>query len=136
MAYPRKKYHTGLTYQYKCQLCHTTVRYTDKILKFKPWYPKGFVYCPICNKPFRHYEEYAIDPESGEYLNPDMAIAFLSQNEECPSGKEKVYYAKSKKSLKAQAKAQESTSLANFCSGCGRKFANDERFCPQCGKVR
>ena len=69
MGYQRKKYHSGLTYQQECELCHTVVRYTDKILDFRPWYADGFVYCPTCEKPLRHNEKYAIDPDTGEYLN-------------------------------------------------------------------
>lgn len=39
----------------------TIVLYQDDKLGFRPWYADGFVYCPNCNKPLRHHEEYAID---------------------------------------------------------------------------
>ena len=117
MGYQRKKYHSGLTYQQECSLCHTIVRYTDKILGYRPWFADGFVYCPKCEKPLRHNERYAINPDTGEYLNAPTIVA------------------KNTPSTNSQNDAQE-TSVAKFCSNCGRKFEDDEKFCPECGKVR
>ena len=53
MGYIRQNYHSGLTYQQECELCHTLVRYTDRILGFRPWFPDGFIYCPKCEKGVR-----------------------------------------------------------------------------------
>lgn len=115
MGYQRKKYHSGLTYQQECDLCHTVVRYTDKLLGYRPWYADGFVYCPKCEKPLRHNERYAINPETGKYIN--TATVVCNTRDTAPSG-------------------GETPSLAKFCSECGRKFENGEKFCPECGKVR
>lgn len=119
MGYQRKKYHSGLTYQQECELCHTVVRYTDKILGFRPWYADGFVYCPTCEKPLRHNEKYAIDPETGEYLNLNgpTVVSNTKTSSSAPSD-------------------NPGKSLAKFCSECGRKFEEGEKFCPECGKVR
>ena len=114
MGYQRKKYHSGLTYQQECELCHTIVRYTDKILDFRPWYADGFVYCPNCEKPLRHNERYAINPETGEYLS-SASVAGGSKQPSAQGG---------------------TGTLAKFCSECGRKFEDGEKFCPTCGKGR
>ncbi len=113
MGYHRKNYHSGLVYQQKCELCNTVVRYTDKILGFRPRYADGFVCCPKCEKPLRHSERYAINPDTGEYLNAPTVVT-----------------------KQEGAKKREGASLAKFCSECGRKFEEGEKFCPECGKRR
>lgn len=59
--FKRAEWHSGLTYSQTCRQCHTVVTYTDKLLDFRPWYADGFVYCPKCNTPLRHNENYAIN---------------------------------------------------------------------------
>ena len=114
MGYQRKKYHSGLTYQQECELCHTVVRYTDEILGYRPWFADGFVYCPKCEKPLRHNERYAINPDTGEYLNASKVTIVKAPSNQPSSD----------------------SSVAKFCSECGRKFEDGEKFCPECGKVR
>lgn len=63
MAFKRALWHSGLTYQQICYHCKATVRYDDRSLDFRPWYPDGFVYCPRCKGPLRHHENYAINPD-------------------------------------------------------------------------
>ena len=59
--FKRANWHSGLTYVQTCGQCKTQVKYTDKVLDFRPWYADGFVYCPICQTPLRHNEKYAIN---------------------------------------------------------------------------
>lgn len=44
-------------YVMTCEYCFCKFEYKRKNLGYRPWYPKGFVYCPQCQKPLRH------DPE-------------------------------------------------------------------------
>lgn len=67
MAFKRALWHSGLTYQQTCRTCKTTVRYDDYKLDFRPWFPDGFVYCPKCQSPLRHNEQYAINPDGTPY---------------------------------------------------------------------
>ncbi len=47
----------------ECEYCLSTIEYKLKDLGYRPWYPKGFVYCPKCKKPLRHSHKYMIDVE-------------------------------------------------------------------------
>lgn len=68
-VFKRAEWHSGLTYRQTCRECNEVVVYTDHKLGFRPWYPDGFVYCPKCETPLRHNEEYAIDgPEKQEII--------------------------------------------------------------------
>ena len=60
MGYQRAKWHSGLTYRQTCEQCKTVVEYQDDKLGYRPWFPDGFVYCPTCQKPLRHHEDYAL----------------------------------------------------------------------------
>ena len=44
----------------ECEYCLSTIEYKLKDLGYRPWYPKGFVYCPKCQKPLRHSEKYEV----------------------------------------------------------------------------
>ena len=59
--FKRANWKSGLTYQQECPLCKTKVTYTDDSLDYRPWFADGFVYCPTCQKPLRHNENYAIN---------------------------------------------------------------------------
>lgn len=59
--FKRAEWHSGLTYKQVCRECKTTVEYNDYSLDFRPWYADGFVYCPRCNTPLRHNENFAIN---------------------------------------------------------------------------
>lgn len=63
MGFKRAEWHSGLTYEQTCDQCKTVVRYMDDRLGFRPWFADGFVYCPTCNKPLRHSEDFAIDSQ-------------------------------------------------------------------------
>ena len=62
-VFKRANWHSGLTYSRVCDQCNSVVKYTDEVLDFRPWFADGFVYCPVCKKPLRHNEKYAIRPE-------------------------------------------------------------------------
>ena len=80
-VFKRAEWHSGLTYRQTCRECNTVVEYTDHKLGFRPWFPDGFVYCPKCETPLRHNEEYAIDgPEKQEILEVE-----LKETEESPA---------------------------------------------------
>lgn len=64
--FKRANWHSGLTYKQECPLCKTTVVYKDDSLGFRPWFPDGFVYCPTCQKPLRHSENYALEERVGK----------------------------------------------------------------------
>ena len=46
-----------LHFHIKCEYCFCEFDYDQEDLGFRPWYPKGFIYCPKCGKPLRHYPE-------------------------------------------------------------------------------
>ena len=83
---------------------------------FRPWFPDGFVYCPTCEKPLRHNEAYAIDGE--------VEKKFVDLTDE-----------KSNAEQGALA-VEEEKHIATFCTSCGYKFKEDDKFCSQCGKKR
>lgn len=47
----------NLVFHIKCEYCLTEFDYQQEDIGYRPWYPKGFVYCPTCNKPLRHHPE-------------------------------------------------------------------------------
>ena len=95
--FTRANWHSGLTYKQTCPECKTTVTYKDDKLDFRPWYPDGFVYCPICKKPLRHNETYALDTRTPQEV--DLT-------------KESTYCTSCGNLLKPD---------DNFCSKCGTK---------------
>lgn len=109
--FTRANWRSGLTYRQVCPLCKTVVVYMDDKLDFRPWYPDGFVYCPECTKPLRHSESYAI----------------RAQDTERPQNSDQS-------NDTAQAYAEASPAI--FCSQCGNKFRDGDRFCSQCGAKR
>lgn len=102
-VFKRAEWHSGLTYRQTCRECHTVVQYTDEILDFRPWYADGFVYCPRCNTPLRHNENYAIDAKQPTVVKEPAAPA-----EEGPAA---FCHVCGRKFLEEDA----------FCSGCGTK---------------
>lgn len=46
-----------LKFRIKCEYCCTVFTYEQSDLGYRPWYPKGFVYCPKCQRPLRHHPE-------------------------------------------------------------------------------
>ena len=108
-VFKRANWHSGLTYRQTCDQCKTKVEYMDDKLDFRPWFADGFVYCPTCQKPLRHSERYAINAPETAQETPQPAPA---ANSSAQSG------------------------LAAFCSNCGHKFADGDKFCNQCGTKR
>lgn len=52
-------------FKIKCEYCGCVFEYDQSDLGFRPWYPKGFIYCPKCGKPLRHDpEKNVFKPES------------------------------------------------------------------------
>ena len=67
-VFKRANWHSGLTYRQSCPECKTEVTYKDDKLGFRPWFADGFIYCPKCEKPLRHNEDYAIDKPDKEVI--------------------------------------------------------------------
>ena len=61
--FKRENWHSGLTYRNQCPDCRTVVKYTDYDLDYRPGFADGFVLCPRCEKPLRHNENLAINPD-------------------------------------------------------------------------
>ena len=108
MGYQRAQWHSGYTYQQVCETCKNTFRYKDDILDFRPWYPDGYVDCPVCKNHMRHNEKYAIDA-------PVIPNQVVNQADN----------------------TQMSGNFSDvFCSKCGNKFGDAHRFCIKCGAKR
>ena len=116
MAYQRAQWHSGLTYRQVCEECKTAVIYQDDKLGFRPWYADGFVYCPNCNKPLRHHEEYAIDRPAAQ---KEMTVTVPATQEPAP-----------------RPAAASATPQSKFCYNCGAAFTDGQRFCTVCGTKR
>ena len=104
--FKRAEWSSGLTYRQTCQNCRTVITYMDNQLDFRPWYADGFIYCPGCNTPLRHSEHYAINRP----ITPINEQPVVNVDPNAP--------------------------LAIFCSQCGNKFNENDRFCPMCGTKR
>ena len=111
MGYQRAQWRSGLTYEQTCDTCKTVFRYTDHSLDFRPWYPDGYVDCPRCKNHMRHNERFAL---GGEMPKPMVAQTPARKAEAAETGN--------------------GTSL--FCTACGNKFGENDRFCAQCGAKR
>ena len=110
MAFKRALWHSGLEYQQVCKTCHKTIRYTDYNLDFRPWFADGFVYCPSCNTPLRHSEQFAINEDGTPYHDP-IAPQASEKSQPMPSGDK------------------------GFCTNCGKPFVPGvDHFCGNCGK--
>ena len=121
MGFKRAEWHSGLTYRQTCDQCHTILQYTDEKLDFLPWYADGFVYCPVCKKPLRHRETYAIDgtTPAAEAPRPHDATVV----EEAPANEQ-------------PAQTQTAAEEVAFCRQCGKAFREGDRFCAGCGAKR
>ena len=124
MGYKRAEWHSGLTYQQTCEECKTVLQYTDYSLDFRPWYADGFVYCPKCKTPLRHNENYALGNE-----NKPKAVSTPT-----PAVEEKPAYAVGLSEQSATPAAP--AGLSAFCTNCGNRFGDNDRFCAQCGTKR
>ena len=72
MSYKRAMWTSG--YTYIASYCGSSVRYTDRDLGYRAWYPNGFVYCPRCKKPIRHNEFFALNPDGSRvYATQEQA---------------------------------------------------------------
>ena len=132
MGFKRAEWHSGLTYQQTCETCKTVLQYTDYSLDFRPWYADGFVYCPKCKTPLRHNEKYALSNEqpapaptpAPEAEKPAYTVTPSEQASTAPAP------------VAEPAPAPAAPALAAFCTGCGYKYADSDRFCPMCGTKR
>ncbi len=127
MGFQRAQWHSGLTYQQTCTTCKTVLQYTDYSLDFRPWYADGYVDCPKCKTHLRHNENYAIgNPE------PQLQVMDAPAQEE-PVQEQPAYMV----GLQDQISAPEAPAAKPaFCTGCGNKFGENDRFCAQCGTKR
>ena len=116
MGFSRAKWHSGLTYRQTCQTCNSIVEYTDHKLDFRPWYPDGYIDCPRCKTHLRHNESFAIN-------RPDDP-ALYSVGEKGTTVSVPVEHVES------------TAPKAIFCTTCGRKFDDSDRFCASCGSKR
>lgn len=116
MIYQRENWHSGLTYQQVCGQCKNTIRYQDNKLDFRPWFPNGFVYCPICKKPLRHSEDYAIDGPRNTHID-------ITEKE-------------SEADTPLKDEPQTVSTRASFCVKCGKAFGADDNYCSGCGAKR
>ena len=111
MGYKRAEWRSGLVYRQICDHCKTGVEYMDDKLDFRAWYPDGFVFCPRCKNPLRHNENYAVDPKTGVPLSQPTIVSTGNV-------------------------APQSSRTALFCTQCGNKFGEKDRFCAMCGTKR
>ena len=135
MGYKRAQWHSGLTYEQKCEQCKTVVRYMDDKLGFRPWYADGFVYCPTCNTPLRHNERYAINAPQ----NPTPTFVDLSApNPMTPPPPPPPQPVQPQPAPQPQPCEVEQSAGATmlFCSQCGAPFRENDKFCSQCGAKR
>lgn len=129
MGYSREKWHSGLTYRRTCDQCKITFEYDDHKLDFRPWFADGFVYCPRCEKPLRHNENYAIkvDDAKQEVIDATNQTSILQfcrkcgykipyDSKFCPECGEKVVDLKNK-----------------ICGNCGKELDAESKFCSECG---
>ena len=112
MGYSRAKWSSGLIYEQTCDQCKTTIQYKDDKLGYRPWFPDGFVYCPTCEKPLRHKEEYALGTIEPRFVNIQESPCAQNDNGAQPDG------------------------LGKFCTQCGKAFGKGDRFCSNCGTKR
>ena len=111
MGYKRAEWHSGLTYKQTCRECGTTFEYNDWSLDFRPWFADGFVYCPRCQTPIRHSENFALNNNRGPVITGNEATGNSQP-------------------------ACNNTSTAKFCTNCGAPFRDGDLFCGQCGTKR
>ena len=129
MAFKRAEWHSGLTYRQTCENCNTIVEYTDYHLDFRPWYADGFVDCPKCKSHLRHNEKYAINaPKEPEVITLAGAASSKTEKNE-PT-------AEAKADAASAPTADQASGKTLFCTGCGKRFGDEDRFCSMCGKKR
>ena len=135
MAYQRAQWHSGLTYQQTCETCKTVLQYTDYSLDFRPWYADGYVDCPKCKNHLRHNENFAINNPI-----PITPVAVPEQPvnaapAETPLQEQPAYAVELEDQVPAAAPETPAQGPV-FCTGCGHKFGENDRFCSQCGSKR
>lgn len=142
MGFQRAGWHSGLTYQQTCTTCKTVLQYTDYSLDFRPWYADGYVDCPKCKTHLRHNENYALgnpapQPQAVETPVQEQPAYTVSLEEQASVAP--VQEAPAEQPAYAVDLAQQTGSaqaLPVFCTGCGNKFGENDRFCAQCGSKR
>ena len=130
MSFKRAYWTSGYTYLLQCPYCRTNIKYTDRSLDFRPWYPNGFVYCPGCRKPLRHNEIYAVDANG----NP----VYKTQQEA-----DQAVYIGYARTAGGQANhggyqtppGPEAANPVRYCAKCGHPYhPGMDHFCAGCGE--
>lgn len=137
MGFKRAQWHSGLTYQQTCETCKTVLQYTDYSLDYRPWYADGFVDCPKCKSHLRHNENYAIDARPAQTVQVPAPVSAPAQ---APASAEQKPAYMVEPSAQAAASAPVSAPAPAdrplFCTNCGSRFGEADRFCAQCGTRR
>ncbi|MBQ6475286.1 MAG: hypothetical protein IJJ34_03670 [Clostridia bacterium] len=121
MSYKRAMWTSGYTYIATCSYCGSRVRYTDRDLGYRAWYPNGFVYCPRCKKPIRHNEFFALNPDGSRvYATQEQADRAVNEGYLKAAGFDR------------QIQPAEGTA---YCTNCGRPYIRGtSSYCSGCGK--
>ncbi len=136
MSYKRQLWSSGFDYVIRCPYCGLTLKYRDRDLGYRAWFPNGFVYCPQCRKPLRHSEIYAVRPDgSPVYRTKEEAeLAILN-------GYRRAVGMPLLDSLPVQAGAAAPAAAAPagigvmYCPDCGRQYRKGaDHFCAGCGR--
>ena len=74
MAINVENSHKKAKFRIKCEYCLCEFTYESEDLGFRPWYPKGFVYCPECRKPLRHDPVKYVIKENEEVIDAEVLL--------------------------------------------------------------
>ena len=120
MGFQRAQWHSGLTYQQTCEYCNEVFRYNDYALDYRPWYADGYIDCPKCKSHLRHNEKYAIDGPGGQPQPvQSQPVQPQPQMQSSPASAQTVPVSGDDKPC--------------FCTSCGKKRNENDRFCAYCG---
>nr|MBQ6241222.1 hypothetical protein [Lachnospiraceae bacterium] len=139
MSYKRQLWSSGYDYIIRCPYDGTSIKYRDRDLGYRAWFPNGFVYCPRCRKPLRHNEIYAVYPNGSPVYRTQEEANLAIVN-----GYRRAMGMPDLDSLPAQTNAQAAPASAPspapaagvaYCPDCGRQYRKGlEHFCSACGK--
>ncbi len=134
MAFKRAMWRSGLTYQQTCRSCSTVIQYTDDKLDFRPWYPNGFVYCPVCRTPLRHSEELAVSgtPGNAKPAYPQQTAPVQPAQAPVQPAPAPVEPAPVQQAPVAQEPIATAVAV-NVCPNCNKEIREGDVFCSGCG---
>ena len=84
----------------------------DDKLGYRPWFADGFIYCPTCQKPLRHREEYALSEVEPRFVDMKQTVGETTNE------------------------AEQQDNAVAYCTQCGKRFREGDRFCSGCGTKR